>query len=101
MLLDLKENVKQRRRVDEEGVLAYISIKDSHPNISKHVEAGIISFPTIWMVESGISAVVNVFSGKRNKLNPNDRGTVRLRLNNFIKIDCDILFQKLQDQGSQ
>ena len=33
MLLDMKENVKQRRRVDIEGVFADISIKDSHPII--------------------------------------------------------------------
>ena len=33
MLLDLKENEKQRRRFDKEGVFVYISIKDSHPNV--------------------------------------------------------------------
>ena len=65
MLLDMKENVKQRRRVDKEGVFAYISIKDSHPNIFKHVEASIISFPTTWTVESEFSAVVDVFSRKK------------------------------------
>ena len=43
MSLNLKENVKLRRRVDKD-VFAYISMKDSHPNISKNVEAGII-FP--------------------------------------------------------
>ena len=37
MFLDLKVNVKLRRRVDKDGVLVYISINDSHPNISKHV----------------------------------------------------------------
>ena len=31
MLLDLKENVKLRRRVDKEGVFTYISTKDSYP----------------------------------------------------------------------
>ena len=65
MLLDLKENVKQRRRVDKEGVFADISIKDSHPNIFRHGEGSIISFPTTWMVESGFSAVVDVFSRKK------------------------------------
>ena len=48
MLLDMKVNMKQRRRVDKEGVFAYISINDSHTNIYKHVEAGIISFPTFF-----------------------------------------------------
>ena len=77
-----------------EGVFAYISIKDSHANIFEHVEGSIISFPSTGMVEYGFSAVVDVFSRKRNKLDPNSRGTARLRLNNFIKIDCDILCQR-------
>lgn len=100
MLLDLRENAKMRRSVDKEGVFAYISIKDSHPNIFQHVEASIISFPTTWMVESGFSAAVDVFSRKRNKLDLNSRGTIRLRLNDTIKIDYDILYQKHQDQDS-
>ena len=85
MLLDMKENMKLRRRVDKEGVFADISIKDSHQGISKHVEASIISFPTTWMVKSGFSADVDVFRRKRNKLDPNSRRTITLRLNNFTK----------------
>ena len=76
-LMGMKENVKLRRKVDKEGFFAYISIKDSHPNIFKHVEASIISFPTTWMVKSGFMAVyiysVYIFSRKRNKLDPNSR----------------------------
>ena len=89
-----------RRRVDKEGVFADISIKDSHPNIFMHVDASIIPFHTTWMVESEFLAVVDVFSRKRNKLDPNSRGTTRLRLNNFIKIYYDILCQKHQHHGS-
>ena len=70
MLMDLKKNVKLRRRF-EKGVFAYISIKDSHQNIPRHVDAGIISFPTTWMVVSGFSVVVDDFSSKSNKLNAN------------------------------
>ena len=33
MLLDSYENVKLRRRFDNEGVFVYISIKDTHANI--------------------------------------------------------------------
>ena len=51
MLLDLKENAKLRRKVDKEGVFAYISIKDSHRNISLHIETSIVSFSTTWMAE--------------------------------------------------
>lgn len=85
MLLDLKENTKMRRRVDK-GIFAYILIKDAHSNIFQHVEASIISFPTTWMVESGFSAAVDVFSRKRNKLELNSRGTLRLRLNDTINL---------------
>ena len=53
--------------VDKEGVFAYISIMDSHQNISKHVKTSIISIPTTCMVESGFLTVVNVFSRKINK----------------------------------
>ena len=61
MLLDMNENVKLRGRVDKDGVFVYISIKDSHPNIVRHVDASIISFHATWMVESGFSAVVDVY----------------------------------------
>ncbi|XP_052824628.1 uncharacterized protein LOC128248113 [Octopus bimaculoides] len=100
MLLDLKENMKLRRRVEKEGVFAYILIKESHPNIFRHVEASIISFPTIWMVESAFSAVVDILSRKGNKLDVNSRVTIRLRLNEFIKIDYDIFCQKHQYQAN-
>ena len=56
MWLDLKENVILRRIVDREGVFAHVSRKDSHANILQHVEASIISFPTTWMMESGLPA---------------------------------------------
>ncbi|XP_029633296.1 SCAN domain-containing protein 3-like [Octopus sinensis] len=98
-MLDLKENMKLRRRVEKGGVFAYISIKGSHPNIFRHV-ASIISFPTTWMVESAFSSVVDILSRKRNKLDVNSRGTIRLRLNEFIKIDYDILCEKHQYQAS-
>ena len=99
-LLNLKEDVKLRGRVSKEGVIAYILIKNLHPNVFQQVEASIIAFPTTWMVESAFSAVLDVFSKKRNKLDINRRGTVRLRLNGFIKIDFDSLCQKHQNQQS-
>ena len=48
----------------------------------------------------GFSVVVDVFSRKRNELDPNSKAAIRLRLDNFIKIDYDILCRKHQDQGS-
>ena len=86
MLFNLKGNVKQRRRVDK-GDFAYISIKNSHPNVFHHVEANIISFPTTLTVEPGSSAVEDVRSKKKNL---NRREAIRLRPNDS-KIDFDIL----------
>ena len=97
-LLDLKEDVKLRGRVNKEGVFAYILIKNLHLNVFRQVEASIIAFPTTWMVEFAFSAVVDVFSKKRNKLDIISRGTIRLRLNNFVKINFDFLCQKHQSQ---
>ena len=97
-LLDLKEDVKLRGRVNKEGVFAYILIKDLRPNVFRQVEASIIAFPTTWMVESAFSALVDVFSKKRNKSDINSRGTIRLRQNNFVKITFDFLCQKHQSQ---
>ena len=99
-LLDLKENVKLRGRVNKEGLFANILIKDLHPNVFRQVEVSIIAFPTTWMVEYAFSAVRDVFSKKRNKLDINSRGTIKLRLKNFVKIDFDFLYQKHQSQVS-
>ena len=99
-LLNLKEDVKLRGSVNKEGVFAFILIKDLHQNVFRQVEASIIRFPTTWMVESAFSAVVDVFSKKRNKLDINSRGTIRLRLNNFVKINFNFLCQKHQSQVS-
>ena len=46
MLLDMKENVGLRRRVDKEGVFADMSIKDSFLNIWK--QASFLSLPHGW-----------------------------------------------------
>ena len=63
-LLDLKEDVKLRGRVNKEEVFLYILIKDLHPNFFQQVEASIIAFSTTWMVESALSIVLDIFSKK-------------------------------------
>ena len=99
-LLDLKEDVKLSGRVNKEVVFAYILIKDLQPNVFQQVEASIIVFPSTWVVESAFSTVLGNFSKKRNKLDINSRGTIRLKLNYFVKIDFDSLCQKHQNQVS-
>ena len=92
--------MKLRGRVNKEGLFANILIKDLHPNVFRQVEVSIIAFPTTWMVEYAFSAVRDVFSKKRNKLDINSRGTIKLGLKNFVKIDFDFLYQKHQSQVS-
>ena len=61
-LLDLKNDVKLRARVNKERVFAYIMMKNLHPNIFQLSEANIIVFPTRWMIKSAFSAILDVFS---------------------------------------
>ena len=99
-LLDLKENSKLSRRVQDEGVFGYIEIKSTNPQIYDLVEPSILSFPTTWLVEAGFSAVADIFTKKRNKLDVNERGTLRLKLNKTFVIDYQELTKKHQEQGS-
>ncbi|OAF66333.1 hypothetical protein A3Q56_05953 [Intoshia linei] len=77
-----------------------MGIQESNPIVFDNVQPSIIAFPTIWIVKAGFSAVVNIFSKKRSKLNVNNRGIMRLRLNKLIEIDYDSLCNKRQCQGS-
>ncbi|OAF65778.1 hypothetical protein A3Q56_06507 [Intoshia linei] len=76
-----------------------MGIRESKLIVSDNVQPSIIAFPTIWLVEAGFSAVVDIFS-KRSKLDVNNRGIMRLRLNKLIEIDHDSLYNKHQCQGT-
>jgi hypothetical protein len=45
-LLELKENTKLSRRIQNDGVFGYIEIKFTNPQIYDLIEPSIISFPT-------------------------------------------------------
>lgn len=53
------------RRVEKGVVFAYILIMESHPNIFRHVEESIISFPYHMDSEIYILAVADIWSGKK------------------------------------
>ena len=61
-LLDLKEDVKLKARVNKEGAFLYILVKDSHPSVFPQLKASVIVFPTRWMVKYAFLAVPDVFS---------------------------------------
>ncbi|OAF69434.1 hypothetical protein A3Q56_02818 [Intoshia linei] len=77
-----------------------MGIQELNPIVFDNVQPSIIAFPTTWLVEAGFSAVVDIFSKKRSKLDLNKRGIMRLRLNKIIEIDYDSLCNKHQYQGS-
>ncbi|OAF71938.1 hypothetical protein A3Q56_00296 [Intoshia linei] len=93
-LLDLKEDLKLVRRIKKEDVFEFMEIQESNPIVFDYVQISIIAFPTTWLVETGFSAVVDIFSKKRSKLDVNNRGIMRLRLNKLIEIDHDSLCNK-------
>ena len=97
-LLDLKEDVKLRREQGR-GICVHFD-KGFAPKCFPTSRSKHHCLLTIWMVESAFSAVLDVSSTKRNKLDINSRGTIRLRLNDFVNIDFDSLCQKHQNQES-
>ncbi|OAF68813.1 Mutated in multiple advanced cancers 1 [Intoshia linei] len=68
-----------------------MGIQESNIILFDNVQPSIIALPTTWLVEAGFSAVVVIFSKKRSKLDVNNRGIMRLRLNKLIEIDYDSL----------
>ena len=93
-LLDLKEDVKLRAIVNEEGIFAYILIKNSHPNLFQQLEASIIVFLT--GLYSGIfvyscTGCIQLKTKQIVQITSNSRETIRLKLNDFVKINFDSL----------
>ena len=46
-----------------------------------------ITLPTTWLGEAGFSAVCDILNIKRNRLDIDDRGLLRLRLNQILMVD--------------
>ena len=51
----------------------------------------LLPFPTTCMVESAFSAVTDILSGKRGRLNIYDRGDLRTKLTSFVPRYLDIV----------
>ncbi|OAF64879.1 hypothetical protein A3Q56_07412, partial [Intoshia linei] len=77
---ELTEKLLDLIRIEKKGVFGYMGIQESNPIVFDNVQPSVIDFPTTWLVEVGFSAVVDIFS-KRLKLDVNNRGIMRLRLN--------------------
>ena len=58
-------------------------ISEHYPALWKTVKMLVIAFPTSYLVERGFSAVAQLVSKQRNRLQITERGDLRLRLSDF------------------
>jgi len=70
-----------------------------YPQLWKEVELLIMAFPSTYQVEKGFSAVQQLLTKSRNKLEICERGDLRLMLTS-IEPDIISLAGKHQPQGS-
>ncbi|OAF63907.1 hypothetical protein A3Q56_08389 [Intoshia linei] len=58
---DNETNLKLVRRIEKKGVFGFIGIQESNPIVLDYVQPNIIAFSKTWLVEAGLSAVVDIF----------------------------------------
>ena len=74
-------------------------VSDKYPISTDYAQNIILPFPTTYLVECAFSAVSDILSDKRSKLDITERGDLRAKLTNFQPQFSDIL-NKHQSQGS-
>ena len=99
-LLELKENNAFVNKVKCGKLEAWLTTAESSPHSFQVAVPFLISFPSTWLVETGFSAVCDIFTQKRSKLDIENRGLLRLKLNQSLTLDLDALVERHQDQGS-
>lgn len=99
-LIDLKSDADAKALLSLRGYQTmWITMRRKYPMLWKRVELLFLAFPTTWLVEAGFSAVTNLLTKKRNRLDICNSGDLRLYL---TKLSPDIprLAAKHQPQGS-
>lgn len=83
------------------GQMAWLALEttEKYPTLSAKAQLLLLPFPTSYLVESGFSAVTDIVTKKRNRLNICDRGDLRLKLTE-LKPRIEKLCSKHQPQGS-
>jgi hypothetical protein len=83
-LIDLRSDdvVTSQFSENQYDVLWY-SLSDRYPVLWASVNFFVLSFPASYLVEKGFSAVVDLLTKKRNRLNIIERGDLRLYITNF------------------
>ena len=95
-LLELKENEVIMAELRRHGIRGWLKVQQLHPLLFSRVEPLLLSFPTTWLVEAGFSAVNKILTKKRNALDIEKRGDLRLKLNASILVNIDKLVAKHQ-----
>ncbi|XP_050059713.1 SCAN domain-containing protein 3-like [Aphis gossypii] len=99
-LLEVKHNEEAKIDFKHKGYeLFWLKQKTMYPQIWKEVELLIMAFPSTYLVEKGFSAVQQLLTKSRNKLEICERGDLRLMLTS-IEPDIISLAGKHQPQGS-
>ncbi|CAI6354060.1 unnamed protein product [Macrosiphum euphorbiae] len=99
-LLDVKHNEEAKIVFKHNGYQLFcLKQKIRFPQLWKEVELLIMAFPSTCLVEKGFSAVQQLLTKSRNKLEICERGDLRLMLTS-IELDIISLAGKHQSQGS-
>jgi hypothetical protein len=76
-----------------------VEIREKYPLLSEKARNLLLPFPTSYLVECGFSAVIDLLTKKRNRLEICERGDLRMKLTN-LKPNIEQLVSEQQAQGS-
>ena len=99
-IIEMKENTFFKNKLASIGIYAWLHTTTLAPNLFKVALPYFLSFPTTWLAEIGFSHVVHILSKKRNRLDIEHRGLLRLNLNQSLIVAIDELVKNHQNQGS-
>ena len=84
-LISLQNDLELKPRFKKSDQYFWLQkeISERYPALWKKVKMLVIAFPTSYLVERGFSAVAQLLSKQRNRLQITERGDLRLRLSDF------------------
>lgn len=100
-MADLQNDVSAQAIYKSSGQLMWLSkeVWNKYPGIATLARKLLLPFPTSYLVECGFSAVADILTKKRNRLDICDRGDLRLKLSK-LQPSISELVSKHQAQGS-
>ena len=99
-IIDLQNDVEAQIHFNQLGYAAFWpKMQNNFPKLWQELKLLLLAFPSSYLVEKGFSAVLQILTKQRNKLNISERGDLRLRLTN-IEPNIEDLARSHQAQGS-